>query len=50
LLSEARKSEHIFPESERDSLIHSAPLVYSGKNDWIYEQVYLFCRVGEDAC
>ncbi len=49
-LSEARKSEHIFPESERDRLIYSAPLVYSGKNDWIYEQVYLFCRVQDDSC
>jgi len=49
-LSEARKSEHIFPEEERDSLVYSAPLVYSGRNDWIYEQVYLFCRVDEDEC
>jgi gamma-glutamyl hydrolase len=49
-LSEAQKSAHIFPESERDSLIYSAPLIYSGKNDWIYEQVYLFCRVGDDTC
>lgn len=47
-VSEARKSPHIFPEEERDSLIYSADLVYTGSNDWIYEQVYVFCADDED--
>ena len=42
-LSEARKSPHVFPEQERDSGIYSAELLYAGKNDWTYEQVYVFC-------
>lgn len=41
-LSEARKSQHIYPEAERDDLIFSAPVIYTGKGDWIYEQVYAF--------
>ncbi len=41
-LSEARKSQHIYPEAERDDLIFSAPVIYTGKGDWIYEQVYVF--------
>ncbi len=47
-LSEARKSPHIFPEEERDSLIYSADLLYTGAGDWIYEQVYAFCPVGAE--
>ena len=38
----------MFPEAERDSLIYSADLLYTGANDWIYEQVYVFCPDGED--
>lgn len=47
-VSEARKSPHIFPEEERDSLIYSADLIYTGSNDWIYEQVYVFCPDDQD--
>lgn len=47
-VAEARKSPHIFPEEERDSLIYSADLLYTGRNDWIYEQVYVFCPDGQD--
>ncbi len=42
-LSEARKSAHVFPEAQRDELIYSAPVIYTGKGDWMYEQVYVFC-------
>jgi gamma-glutamyl hydrolase len=49
-LSEARKSAHVFPESRRDELIYSAPVVYTGKGDWIYEQVYVFCLVDATDC
>ncbi len=42
-LSEARKSRHVFPEARRDELIYSAPVLYTGKGDWIYQQVYAFC-------
>jgi gamma-glutamyl hydrolase len=42
-LDEARKSPHHFPEAERDSLVYSADMLYTGTNDWIYEQVYVFC-------
>lgn len=42
-VSEARKSPHVFPEQQRDSLIYSADVLYTGANDWIYEQVYAFC-------
>jgi len=49
-LSEARKSAHVFPESQRDELIYSAPVVYTGKGDWIYEQVYVFCRRDAKDC
>jgi gamma-glutamyl hydrolase len=49
-LSEARKSGHVFPEEERDSLIYSAPLLYTGKGDWIYEQVYVFCPTDQTEC
>ena len=41
-LNEARKSRQVFPEGERDDLIYSAELLYTGKGDWIYEQVYVF--------
>lgn len=41
-LSEARKSGHVFPEAQRDKLIYSAKVIYTGKDDWIYEQVYVF--------
>ena len=43
-LKEARKSKHIFPETRRDELIYSAPVIYTGQGDWIYEQVYVFCQ------
>ena len=49
-LSEARKSGHVFPEAERDELIYSAKVVYTGKGDWIYEQTYVFCPVGAPDC
>jgi gamma-glutamyl hydrolase len=49
-LSEARKSGHVFPEGERDDLIYSAPVLYTGKGDWIYEQVYAFCPVDSPDC
>ncbi len=49
-VNEARKSKHVYPEAERDELIYSARLVYTGKNDWIYEQVYLFCPVVGGDC
>jgi gamma-glutamyl hydrolase len=49
-VSEARKSTHVFPEAERDELVCSARLVYSGKNDWMYDQVYLFCPVDGGVC
>ena len=49
-LGEARKSGHVFPEERRDELIYSAPIVYSGKNDWIYEQVYVFCPTDQAIC
>lgn len=29
-LSEARKSRHVFPETRRDELIYSAPVLYTG--------------------
>ncbi len=41
-ISEARRSPHVFPENERDALIYSAELLYTGVNDWVYEQVYVF--------
>lgn len=40
-LQEARKSSHTFPEDEQETLIYSAPMLYTGPN-WIYEQVYAF--------
>jgi len=49
-LSEARKSRHVFPEDERDDLIYSAAVLYTGKGDWIYEQVYVFCPVDSSDC
>ena len=49
-LAEARKSRHVFPESRRDELIYSAPVVYTGKGDWIYEQVYVFCPRDAPSC
>jgi gamma-glutamyl hydrolase len=49
-LSEARKSGHIFPESQRDELIYSARVLYTGKGDWIYEQVYVFCPKDRADC
>ncbi len=49
-LNEARKSEHVFPENERDRLIYSAPVIYTGKGDWIYEQTYVFCEVDSAEC
>jgi gamma-glutamyl hydrolase len=49
-LGEARKSGHVFPESQRDQLIYSAPVVYTGRGDWIYEQVYVFCRRDASDC
>ena len=49
-LSEARKSKHIFPEAQRDELIYSAPIIYTGKGDWIYEQVYVFCAKDAISC
>ncbi|GJL61299.1 MAG: hypothetical protein NPIRA03_41560 [Nitrospirales bacterium] len=49
-LSEARKSQHIFPEARRDELIYSAPIIYTGKGDWIYEQVYVFCPTAASSC
>jgi gamma-glutamyl hydrolase len=49
-LSEARKSRHTFPEALRDELIYSAPVIYTGKGDWIYEQVYVFCRTDATRC
>lgn len=49
-LGEARKSGHVFPENLRDELIYSAPLIYTGKGDWIYEQCYVFCNVNEPDC
>jgi hypothetical protein len=47
-VAEARTSPQIFPEEERDSLIYSADLIYTGANDWIYEQVDAFCPDGEE--
>lgn len=49
-LSEARKSSHVFPEEARDSLIYSAPLLYTGKGDWLYEQAYVFCPTNQTEC
>jgi gamma-glutamyl hydrolase len=49
-LSEARKSRHVFPEVRRDALIYSAPILYTGKGDWIYEQVYVFCPADAAEC
>lgn len=49
-VSEARKSRHVFPEAQRDELVYSAPVVYTGKGDWIYEQVYVFCREDAATC
>jgi len=49
-LNEARKSAHVFPEALRDQLIYSAPVIYTGKGDWIYEQVYVFCSVDSTDC
>jgi gamma-glutamyl hydrolase len=49
-LSEARKSSHAYPEAERDQLIYSARLLYTGKNDWFYQQVYVFCAVDSGEC
>jgi len=49
-LSEARKSSHVFPEEARDSLIYSAKLLYTGKGDWFYEQVYVFCPKDRAEC
>ena len=49
-LSEARKSGHTFPEAQRDELIYSAPIIYTGKGDWIYEQVYVFCPKAARGC
>jgi gamma-glutamyl hydrolase len=48
-VAEARRSPHHFPEEERDSLIYSADLIYTGTNDWTYEQVYAFCP-DEEGC
>jgi gamma-glutamyl hydrolase len=49
-LSEARKSGHVFPEERRDELIDSAELLYTGKGDWFYEQVYVFCPKASPEC
>ena len=49
-LSEARKSGHIFPEARRNELIYSSPIIYTGKGDWIYEQVYVFCPTNATEC
>jgi gamma-glutamyl hydrolase len=49
-VSEARKSSHTFPEPQRDQLIYSAPVIYTGKGDWIYEQVYVFCTTDTPQC
>ncbi len=49
-VSEARKSDHVFPEDQRDELIYSGHLVYTGKGDWTYEQVYVFCPVDASDC
>jgi len=49
-LDEARKSRHVFPEARRDELIYSAPVVCTGKGDWIYEQVYVFCPTSVTKC
>jgi gamma-glutamyl hydrolase len=49
-LSEARKSQHVFPEARRDELIYSAPVIYTGKGDWTYEQVYAFCPTSAPSC
>jgi gamma-glutamyl hydrolase len=49
-LGEARKSGHVFPEEQRDELIYSARVLYTGKNDWIYEQVYVFCPTHLPEC
>jgi hypothetical protein len=49
-LGEARKSGHLFPEERRDELIYSATIVDSGKSDWIYEQVYVFCPTDQAIC
>jgi gamma-glutamyl hydrolase len=46
-ISEARKSDHVFPEDDRDELIYSADLLYTGKGDWFYKQAYVFCPVSE---
>ena len=49
-LSEARKSKHNFPEAQRDQLIYSYPILYTGKGDWFYQQVYVFCPRDESVC
>ena len=49
-LSEARKSNHNFPETERDTLIYSAPILYTGKGDWFYQQVYVLCPKDTTTC
>ncbi|UCE63388.1 MAG: gamma-glutamyl-gamma-aminobutyrate hydrolase family protein [Nitrospirota bacterium] len=49
-ISEARKSWHTFPEVQRDELIYSAPILYTGKGDWFYQQVYVFCRTDKTNC
>lgn len=49
-ISEARKSGHKFPEAQRDTLIYSAKIIYSGKGDWIYQQVYVFCPTDTAGC
>ena len=49
-LSEARRSNHVFPEDERDRLIDSATLLYTGKGDWTYEQTYVFCDRSSTGC
>ncbi len=43
-VSEARKSEHEFPEDLRDMLIYSALVIYTGKDNWTYGQIYVFKR------
>lgn len=49
-VSEARRSSHVFPEEQRDSLIYSATLLYTGKGDWTYEQSYVFCDPTSPDC
>lgn len=48
-VGEARRSRHVFPEARRDELIDSATLLYTGRGDWIYEQVYVFDARGDGA-